>query len=427
MFCSLALVSRHHKPFTNILRFKDPGNRSLQQQDKKIGHTPDVCTSDMIPIREASVDPQWDGIFGTKWKAIQKLSLDLSYAIMKFSPVVVLIGKACFEAFDKELQKDSSIRLVKILLGVSIKVFLQDAFFYVVKDRKSGQIRQLVFNSFHGSKFLYDCRIQDGVYTDLIWNAAAAIARINILSPDHFSWLSAKQSGNLTKERETLFIPQQRPINKRKYPDLPPDEAMRQGGITAAASARATGFKQQRDAQRNAVKAMNKIKDSIRLARSRVLLNSFDARYLLRHEVSYYNNEANAKDTYNFFAELRGWPNLWETFNGMKKGAYRKHLKVAHAYFTALRGSLDDNNQEAVSQDLRGGLKLYALWYDKDKHPYGLRCEGDGGPRRNGDNNADPNIAISIFWPHTTKAATDQNAFAQVIRDVCAQIISPLI
>ncbi|EHK42391.1 uncharacterized protein TrAtP1_002602 [Trichoderma atroviride] len=41
----------------------------LHDMDKKIGHTPDVCTSDMIPICEATTDPAWDATFGASKRA----------------------------------------------------------------------------------------------------------------------------------------------------------------------------------------------------------------------------------------------------------------------------------------------------------------------------------------------------------------------
>jgi hypothetical protein len=259
---------------------KDPGNSSLRQQEKKIGHTPNVCTSDMIPIREASSNPAWDTIFGaSKWVAIKKLCLDFNYAILKLSPVVVLVGKASFEAFEKKLLDDKSIRPVKVKLGISTKVFSKDAFFYVVKDRTNDQIRQLVFLSVHGSRFLLGSELNEGVYTDLIWNAAATISCIDILSPAHFSFMSAKTNKDIERQRKGC----QKGHETQAAGNW---ESLERGRQTLAAGGHKHLIESNRRRQEQAT--------AIRVAKLHALLRSFDVQYLLRHEASYYKDWAKA-------------------------------------------------------------------------------------------------------------------------------------
>ncbi|KAM6479858.1 hypothetical protein HDV62DRAFT_399353 [Trichoderma sp. SZMC 28011] len=427
--------------------------------EKKIGHTPDVCTSDMIPIREDSRDPKWENIFGaTKWAAIRSLSIDFSYSIMKYSPVVVLVGKSCFETFERLLRQDNSIRLVKVLLGVSTRIFGQDACFYVAKDPVSDEIRQLIFLSPHGSRFVFGSTPKEAAYTDLIWNAAAATASIDIVSPDLFGWFTAKTNKDASKitdarraggwqelargvetRRAKGFLELKRghvTMKAQGYPGLArAREAQRVAGYPELAKARASlaargnpHMKAAHDANRakgaeHTKPAMeaSKVKcKALRLDRTQVLLNSFDVKYLLHHTPSYYDDNDNAKNTYSLFAELRGWPNLWETFNPRRKAGYKQQLKKAHEYFTTLRNSLDGLLQTRTEDGKKiphtAYQRKYALWYDKDKHPYGLRWEGDGG-LADDNTNGDPNIAISIFWHYETKSLKEQNEFAQLIRD----------
>ncbi|UKZ76925.1 hypothetical protein TrVFT333_004640 [Trichoderma virens FT-333] len=345
----------------NFGHVMDPGNPSLRQQEKKIGHTPDVCTSDMIPIREDSKYPKWETVFGT--------------------------AKCRF------------------VLGSSPK---------------------------------------EAIYADLVWNAAAAIARIDIASPDHFSWASAKMNTNFAKgiegsrnSSEKGFLELKRNLEARRkagFPELKKGRAimaalgypnlakgrqiLKDLGHPNLAKARevmrARGPRQPKEA----TKALQDKCEAQRLARSRALLRSFDVRYLLRHELSYFNDDDNAKNTYDFFAALRGWPNVWATFGPRRRAGYRQQIRKAHGYFTALRESLEGLRQTRTEDGKRishtAEQRKFAIWYDKDNHPYGLRWEGDGGPS-GGD--MDPNIAISIFWHTETRLLRDQNVFAQVIRD----------
>ncbi|KAL6828117.1 hypothetical protein V8C40DRAFT_286235 [Trichoderma camerunense] len=347
----------------NFCHVMDPGSPSLRQQEKKIKHTPDA--------------------------AIRSLSINFSYSIIKSSPVVVLVGKSCFKTFKRLLRQDNSIQLVKVLLRVSTRIFSQDACFYVAKD-------------------------QEAAYTDLIWNAAAATASIDIVSPDLFGWFTAKTNKDASKMTDA-----------RRAGGW---QQLVRGGRASLAARGNPHMKAAHDANRakgaeHTKPAMeaSKVKcKALRLDRTQVLLNSFDVKYLLHHTPSYYDDNDNAKNTYALFAELRGWPNLWETFNPRRKAGYKQQLKKAHEYFTTLRNSLDGllqtRTEDGKKIPLTAFQRKYALWYDKDKHPYGLRWEGDGG-LADDNTNADPNIAISIFWHYETKSLKEQNEFAQLIRD----------
>lgn len=242
----------------------------------------------MIPIRGDSKDPEWENVFGaSKWDRIRKLSIDFNYATMKSSPLVVLIGKACFEAFDKELRQDSSMRLVKVKLGLSTRIFGQDAFFYVAKDRESGEIRQLIFVSNHGSRFMYGSLRKEAIYTDLVWNAAAATASIDIVSSNHFLWFSKKAN----KHHEDGTIPgldnAREAQRQNGYTSLTRGrETQRSKGYPALARGRETEQARGRPGLAKAHQQRVDDQRAIRAAKYQTLLNSIDVVRLLSHESS---------------------------------------------------------------------------------------------------------------------------------------------
>lgn len=321
----------------------------------------------------------------------------------------------------------------------------------MVRDRTSDQIRQLVFTSIHGSRFALGGEAKEGVYTDLIWNAAATISCIDIVRPDHFSFISArtnkdieKQRENLEKGRETQAAGGWKGLEKGRetqeaggwkglersreiqaaggWKNLEKGrETLAAGGWKSLERGRATlaarGYKHLAD--NNEVKREQTA--AIRLAKLHALLRSFDVRYLLRHEASYYKDHANLKIVYEYFAGLRRWPAAWETFNQQMRRAYGMKIRAAHGLFTTLRDALDDSQMSNlilyINVNDQSRILRYALFYDKNECPFGLHWEGDDGP--NTSNNSDPNIAIALFYISNTKTAEDKASFAQVIRDVC--------
>ncbi|KAL7938043.1 hypothetical protein V8C35DRAFT_139535 [Trichoderma chlorosporum] len=150
----------------------------------KIGTSPQVSVSDTIPIRQPSKNPDWESDFGkVKWIKMEELSVNFNYQILRAAPIVLFVGQSSLNYFKKKLQDDPSIKLKKISLGfVETKIFTKKPFFYIVYQEN--EIQQLVFFCNHSSRFLFGRYLKEAIYSDFIWNTAASLAQIEVLSLD---------------------------------------------------------------------------------------------------------------------------------------------------------------------------------------------------------------------------------------------------
>lgn len=102
---------------------------------------------------------------------------------------MILVGKASFLSFTKKLQEDKSIKLKKIPLNlINTTIYKDKPFFNAVYQENI--LQQLVFFSNHSSRFLYGGFPKEAIYSDIIWNAAATLAHVKVLSADLFSRLA---------------------------------------------------------------------------------------------------------------------------------------------------------------------------------------------------------------------------------------------
>lgn len=119
----------------------------------------------MLPIRSDSRNPNWTKIHN--WDQISRLSKAFNYALMRRSPIVLLVGQASFDTFDEYLRQDQSLHLTKVRIFMS-KTLGRQPFFYAVSEKESSEIQQLVFFVQHGSFFAYGAPIKAGLYADLV-------------------------------------------------------------------------------------------------------------------------------------------------------------------------------------------------------------------------------------------------------------------
>lgn len=166
----ILIYLRHYPTFAtkhSNLRFghvMDPSNRSLYHQFRKLASPPSILASDMFPLRGHAKNPKWFQF--DNWENISKLSVAFNYALMKASSIVVLVGRTCFDEFDKCLRGDQTIHLTKVLINTGIQVFTRQPFFYVVYQNDA--IKQLVFYVQHGSRFTYGADLKEALYADLV-------------------------------------------------------------------------------------------------------------------------------------------------------------------------------------------------------------------------------------------------------------------
>lgn len=147
------------------------------------------------------------------------------------------MGKASFLSFTKKLQEDKSIKLKKIPLNlINTTIYKGKPFFYAVYQENI--LQQLVFFSIHSSRFLYGGFPKEAIYSDIIWNSAAALANVQILSTDVFSRLAITTRIRTTGWKKLTL--QQKKIKIREVQVNPTVEAHRKTGFKNLEGGRGT-------------------------------------------------------------------------------------------------------------------------------------------------------------------------------------------
>ena len=359
----------------------------------------------------------------------------LNYSILRSSPVVVLVGAACCTAFCQKLCNDPGLRVSQVFLNVGVKLYRKKAHFLVVKQRYREAVQQVVFLSQHGSHFVYGSNVSSAIYADFVWNVAASLSGQSINRPHHFSSLtykSVESTSGLTKAQEARRAGGWKSLKKgletrraAGYPSLVKGlETRRTGGWQSLKKGneirRAAGWKslvKGRETQRAAgFPNLAKGRETRRAA-------GFPELKKIRENqrAAGFPNLAKGRET----QKAQGW-----TGNAKGRETYLQNaLQTRNAKFNALINSWDINeflskprlsysgagkraawdklskyrNDPAAFDELTAKprhilLTRYAVWYDADKCPKGVRYEGDGGPEFDvEDYRSRPNPAISLL------------------------------
>lgn len=168
----------------------DPKNPCLNLQSQKIGPSPRVCTSDLIPIRatfERGVkEMPWGNIVPNSTQVLER-SVDLTMGLLRMSRVTILVGQEVCHTIKARLESDASKELHRLHLGVKgLTIFGEEPHVLVVRCKETKQIENLIFFSFHPQSFFYTSDPIQGLYFDFVWNAACNIANIPIVNGDTF-------------------------------------------------------------------------------------------------------------------------------------------------------------------------------------------------------------------------------------------------
>jgi hypothetical protein len=163
----------------------------------KIGRTDDVMTSDWIPIRGKAKKVDWKATFGVdKYERVIELCTDFNHDLIRQSKVVILVGGPVTQTFIERLRRDEqdgSISIEEITLKLEMTVFDEAPRIYAVKSKATGTIKQLVFVAYHSAHFSWGATAQAGIYNDMVWNAAAGIALVDVQDPRLFSHMAVKR------------------------------------------------------------------------------------------------------------------------------------------------------------------------------------------------------------------------------------------
>lgn len=168
----------------------DPKNPCISLQSQKIGPNPRVCTSDLIPIR-ATFDKSvkkvnWGNVVPNSTKVVER-SLDLTMGLLSMSRVAILVGQEVYHSIKARLESDASKELYQLQLAIKgLMVFNEEPHVLVVRCKETKQIENLIFITFHPQSFFYSSDPTQGLYFDLVWNAASNIAKIPIVGSDTF-------------------------------------------------------------------------------------------------------------------------------------------------------------------------------------------------------------------------------------------------
>ncbi|KAL6904929.1 hypothetical protein GGI43DRAFT_432213 [Trichoderma evansii] len=423
-------TAESNKKFGHVL---DPSSRSLNFQTKKIGAPPNVSTSDMIPIREKAANPLWEKRYGPEtWPKILDLSVNFNYEIISAAPIVVLVGVNVFKIFDEKLRMDSTIKLKMVFLSLRMTIFRKSAFFYVVY--RGGEVHQLVFHIYHASHFIKGSTIEEGIYTDLIFNTAARIASVDIISPNYFSTRASARRQRQTKAHQNIIKTRQNNITQvNEVPKQTREEYSAKGLKRAHEVNAATGYLGIKAAQAwnrehghpNLPKAREALRKgdgpakalatrenhhkNKKLGKLNALLQSQEVTYLLSMPRDFYKDDA-LENVLNFFADVHQWPKRWEHLDAYSRTHYGTKLRQWHDIFTEYRES-ESSFMQMTNLQYSYFLKKIAIWYDKNT-PLGLRFDGDKGPKIKADEHPTYNPAISIFWYRTILQDKHQDEFA---------------
>ncbi|UKZ58197.1 hypothetical protein TrVGV298_012064 [Trichoderma virens] len=199
---------------------------------------------------------------------------------------------------------------------------------------------------------------------------------------------------------------------KNGFPNLKKGQNQRAGGFLALKrgreTQRAAGFpalKKAREIQRAAgFPALKKGADTnrakgfaLRNNKFKRLLYSKEADYLLSHDIESYDRQQ-VGDIHDHFANLFGWSNRWKDFQSKRTSGYSRRLKESYQAFKKYRESPESFWEESIRVQRRF-LAKYAIWYHKDKNPYGVPYNGpEASNNANGMDVDGYHYAICLFW-----------------------------
>ncbi|KAL7963672.1 hypothetical protein V8C34DRAFT_319377 [Trichoderma compactum] len=333
-----------------------------------------------------------------KWAKIEELSVEFSYSILKSAPIVLLVGKHSLRGFEKRLRDDASIRLKKVWLRLGgMTMFKERPFFYVVYQE--GEIRQLVFSPHHTSHFLFGGTARASIYSDLIWNTAASLACVEVLSLDSFSrFVQARGEAPKTQTWQKAVESNR----SRNWANLGPAHAANEErgfpGLQAHTRALANREPHAMAVQARRMETRSRNQGIKRLNKLHALLNSKEVVDLLDKPATFYVGNA-LGELYDRIAEHHGWPQRWRDFSSNAKGGYHYSLQEWYKKLQAWKQS--DTAFTALTMNKQCVyLQSLAIWYDPVKAPNGLRYVGDKGPEILEAQDAPSTLspAITLFW-----------------------------
>lgn len=167
----------------------DPTNPSLRAQHVKLGPSPLIRTLDMLLIRENFTEEGvcWADVY-PNWEQINEKFSKFNRWLNRHSKIIVAVSRGVVDSLQDVVEfDDGATDIIEVRLDAPVKPFGKEPFFYVLQDRRTREIKQVVFLSYHAQYFYYrDPPMPQRAYHELLWNAAADLAGIHVVTPVYF-------------------------------------------------------------------------------------------------------------------------------------------------------------------------------------------------------------------------------------------------
>lgn len=144
-----------------------------------------------IPIREAyqATGIDWNEAY-TNWSQVEQKCLELQRWLNTRSKIIIVVGSENHQSFNLLLDlepKSGALETLKVKLNVPFRMFGEDPYLLLVRDKSTKDIKQVVFFSFH-SQYFYrpEAGMHFRAYHDLLWNAACEMAGIEVQTSNYF-------------------------------------------------------------------------------------------------------------------------------------------------------------------------------------------------------------------------------------------------
>ncbi|RYO81611.1 hypothetical protein DL766_000844 [Monosporascus sp. MC13-8B] len=189
------LVMQWHYPTFNTRKKEygfvmDHTNPCLRAQNKKMGYNAYVRTQDAIPIRKSYKSKiSWVQEV-TNWDQVEHELTSVTKEMNHHRPakVIMLFGRENYKAFKGRIALDNTLELADVEIKPSfyMKLYGREPYLYIVRERSSKDIKQLVFFLYHSQTFFYRASRPLAAYHDALLNAICELLDLKVENYNSF-------------------------------------------------------------------------------------------------------------------------------------------------------------------------------------------------------------------------------------------------
>ncbi|KAI0882166.1 uncharacterized protein GGS22DRAFT_191337 [Annulohypoxylon maeteangense] len=182
----------------------DRTNPCLKVQFGKAGSNPYIRTENLYPIRVDYTPAEGRRLFADHQKGhrIEKICFEFIKWIDSHSKFLIVLGEENFRYFNSliEVKEGCEVKKVELKCPGIPGVYKKTPFLTIIRDRRTHDIQQVAFFSYHSQSFFYGgfAHLCSAAYHDLLWNAVLELSGLEISSTNNFLRM-AKASIAMTK------------------------------------------------------------------------------------------------------------------------------------------------------------------------------------------------------------------------------------